>query len=140
MLFRSEVQGTVCALAVYSACGAEVLGHQHLLLDVTAEHVSLHADVEDVASSSEGQAKLLLTTEGEALVPEKVQEMRKSWVVLQKYKYRDSKINGWYMRVGKGSGPFIFLCKVHKCCVKPSHIEVYLLDQGLIGCIGCLED
>ena len=106
------------------------------------KHISLHVDAEDVASSSKGQAKLLLATKGEALVPEKIQEMRKSWVVLQKYKYRDSKIciNGWYMHVGKGSGPFIFLCKVHKCSEKPSHIEVYLLDWGSIGCIGCLED
>ena len=60
--------------------------HQHLLLDIAAEHLSLHADVEDLASSGKGQAKLLLSTEGEALVPEKIQEVRKSRVVLKEYK------------------------------------------------------
>ena len=39
--------------------------------------------VERCSSSGEGQAKLRPATEGDALVPEKVQAMRKSWVVLQ---------------------------------------------------------
>ena len=50
-----------------------------------------HADAEGVPLSGEDQAKLCLVIEGEALVPEKVQGMRKCWVVLQKYKkYRVS--------------------------------------------------
>ena len=54
------------------------------------KHIRLHADAEGITSSGEDQAKLRLAIEGKALVPEKVQEMRKCWVVLQKYKYRDS--------------------------------------------------
>ena len=54
------------------------------------KHIRLHGDAEGVPLSVEDQAKLRLVIEGEALVPEKVQEERKCWVVLQKYKYRDS--------------------------------------------------
>ena len=48
------------------------------------KHIRLHGDTEGVLLGVEDQA-----IEGEALVPEKVQEERKCWVVLQRYKYKD---------------------------------------------------
>ena len=92
---------------------------------LAARHVRPHGDVEDVTACSVGQVELLLVAQGVSLVPEKVQKVGESGVVLLKKKRYRKVIS---VTSGGKNKTTIFLCKVHKYYLKPSHIGVYLLD------------
>ena len=69
-----------------ASVGAQVLCHQELPMCLAARHVRPHGDVEDVTACSVGQVELLLVAQGVSLVPEKVQKVGETGVVLLKKK------------------------------------------------------
>ena len=66
--------------------GAQVLCYQEPPMCLTARHVRPHGDVEYITACSIGQVELLLVAQGVSLVPEKVQKVGESGVVLLKKK------------------------------------------------------
>ena len=69
-----------------ASAGAQVLCHQELPMCLAAGHVRPHGDVEVITACSIGQVELLLVAQGVSLVPEKVQKVGESGVVLLKKK------------------------------------------------------
>ena len=78
-----EVEVALRALAVeVSSVGAEILLLPVFPAGLAARHVRPHVDGEVVGAGEEGSVEPVLEAEGEALVPEEVQQVREGRVVL----------------------------------------------------------